>query len=176
MEILKEQDIPIIIKKYDIMAIDCFYNEVGALISKLFCFEKDLVFVDAKPSRIVNTICEIYNNDSYNDCCKKTKKIILIDKKIPVYINDDVGSIWLPFGATSNDNDSCFWLNMHYLSLNPHMIKVNKRNKSLKFIFEDGQFFEKFINYKNFMLKWGEGAALKYELLRVQRRILSQKM
>ncbi|MBU0278937.1 competence protein ComK [Gemella sp. zg-1178] len=174
MEYFKSKDIVVLIKKYEIMAIDCFYDEMGALISKLYCLDNNEILVDIKPSKIINTICEIYNNDDYISCSKKTKKIILCDKKIPVFINDDYGSIWLPFGTTNNDTDGSFWLNMNYISINPHTAKADKKTKRLTLILEDGQKLELDINYKNFMLKWGEGAALKYEIDKSKRRIIAQ--
>lgn len=174
MEYYKINDIVSLIKKYEIMAINCYYDSFGALISKLYCKDEKEILVDAKPSKIINIICELYNNDDYVACSKKTKKIILCDKKIPVLVNDDFGSIWLPFGTTSNDNDSSFWLNMNYVSLNPHTIFVDKKSKNVNLILEDGQKLFLEINYKNFMLKWGEGASLKYEIDKIRRRIINQ--
>lgn len=172
MNVFTRNDIVVLIKKYEIMAISCFYNNVGALISKLYCYEKGEILVDIKPSKIITTICEIFNTDTYENCSKKTKKIILCEKKVPVIINDVQGSIWLPFGITKNDNEGSFWLNMNYLSINPHTAKIDKKTKKINLILEDGQVIKTNINYKNFMLKWGEGAALKYELDKMKRRII----
>lgn len=165
------EDIAMLVKKYSIMAISCYYNDCGRLITKLYCKNNGQILVDTKPSKVINVICEMYNNSSYSECVEKTKKIIVCDKKVPVYINDKFGSVWLPFATTSNDSDSCFWLNMYFISLNPHTFIVNRKNKNIKLILEDGQIIETKIKYKNFIYKWGIGASLKYELNKIRNRL-----
>lgn len=174
MDYYKSSDIVTLIKKYRIMAIDCYYDSQANLISRLYCYENGTILVAIKPSKIINTICEIYNNNDYVTCTKKIKKTILCDKKIPVLVNDEYGSIWLPFGTTNHDNDSSFWLNMNYISINPHTAKINKKEKKINLVLEDGQNIVIEMNYKNFMLKWGSGASLRYEIEKTKRRILSQ--
>lgn len=174
MEYIKSSDLVVVIKKYDIMAVESYYIENDYLISRLYCFNNSVLYIDVKPSKIINTICEIYNNADYVSCCKKTKKIIVCDKKIPVSVNDELASIWLPLGSTSIDTENSCWINMSYASLNPHTTSVDKKLKVINLIFEDGQKFSIEMNPRNFLLKWGEGAALKYEIDKIKRRIASQ--
>lgn len=174
MAYFKDSDLAMLIKKFDIMAIDSYYNQEASLISRLYCLNNDCVYVDSKPSKIINTICEIYNNADYITCSKKTKKTIVCDKKVPVLVNDELASIWLPLSSTNNDTDTSCWINMSYVSLNPHTALINKKSKAISLIFNDGQKMEIMMNPRNFLLKWGEGAALIYEVEKQKRRIASR--
>lgn len=176
MSYYSTKDLTVLLKKYDFMAIKCYYDNLGILVSEVYCNDSDILLIDSKPSKIINVICELYNNDDYAYCSKKTKKIILCDKKIPVLVNDEYGSIWLPFGSTNNDNEGSIWLNMNFISLNPHNVLIDKKNKFIELIFQDGQKIKLDINYKNFMAKWGEGAALKYEIDKIRKRITTSNI
>lgn len=166
------EDLISILKKNNIMAIDCYYDNYARLISRIYCYNKGVLITNSKPSSIINILCEMYNYDSYTECVKKTKKFIMSDKKVPIFLNDKFQSIWLPLSSTTNDTHLSCWINMAFISINKY--SVIKSQNSLIFIFEDGQKLEYKIKYKNFMLKWGEGAALNYELEKVKRRILRE--